>query len=143
MAQIMVEQNNNYQNRIYFLRSHGNILLNRIKMLEIKMNKKKQQNKEADQKDINSLNAMVKKLFRMLAEINTCQYFELTNKPFIHVNDFYFNQICNKYFEDYIRRFITQLRLKRIQRLQILQYNQSLEKINEFIQQPVDFQIWQ
>ena len=38
MAQIMVEQNNNYQNRIYFLRSHGDILLNRIKMLEIKMN---------------------------------------------------------------------------------------------------------
>ena len=75
----------------------------------------------------------------MLAEINTCQYFELTNEPFII--DFYFNEICNRYFEDYIRRFITQLRLKRIRRLQILQYNESLKRIKEF--EPVDFQIWQ
>ena len=139
MAQIMVEQKNNYQNRIYFLRSNGDVLLNRIKMLEIKMNKRKQRNEEADQKDINCLNAMVKKLLRMLAEINTCQYFQLTNEPFII--DFYFNEICNKYFEDYIRRFITKLRLKRIKRLQILQYNEGLKRVNEF--EPVDFEIWQ
>ena len=49
MAQIMIEQNNNYQNRIDFLRSSGDVLLNRIKILEIKMNKKKQQNEEADE----------------------------------------------------------------------------------------------
>ena len=141
MAQIMIEQNNNYQNRIDFLRSSGDVLLDRIKMLEIKMNKKKQQNEEADKKDVNCLNAMVEKLFKMLAEINTCEYFQLINEPFII--DSYFNQICKMYFEDYIRRFITQLRLKRIKRLQILQYNESLKEVNEFIEQPIDFQIWQ
>ena len=129
MAQIMVEQNNNYQNRIYFLRSHGDILLNRIKMLEIKMNRMKQRNQEANERDIN-----------LLAEINTYQYFQLTNEPFMCVNDNYFNQIRNNYFEYYIRRFITQLRLKRIRRLQILQYQQSL-RINN-LQPVVDFKIW-
>ena len=129
MAQIMVEQNNNYQNPIYFLRSHGDILLNRIKMLEIKMNRMKQRNQEANERDIN-----------LLAEINTYQYFQLTNEPFMCVNDNYFNQIRNNYFEHYIRRFITQLRLKRIRRLQILQYQQSL-RINN-LQPVVDFKIW-
>ena len=140
MAQIMLELNNNYQVKIYHLRTHGDVLLQRIKMLEIKMNKRKQQNQEANQQDINSLNAMVRKLLQMLAKIKTYKYFQITNEPFSCVN--YFNQICNNYFNELIRRFITQLRLKRIQRLQILQHTRSLERINNFIQ-PVDFQIWQ
>lgn len=142
MAQIMINNYNQYQQQIHLLRAHGDVLLERIKILEIKMNKRKQQNEEADPKDINSLNAMVKKLLRMLAKINTYEYYQLTNEPFIRVNDFYFNHIFNNYFEDYIRRFITQLRLKRIRRLQILQHEQSLQRINNFIE-PVDFQIWQ
>ena len=142
MAQIMINNYNQYQQQIHLLRAHGDVLLERIKILEIKMNKRKQQNEEADPKDINSLNAMVKKLLRMLAKINTYEYYQLTNEPFIRVNDFYFNHIFNNYFEDYIRRFIRQLRLKRIRRLQILQHEQSLQRINNFIE-PVDFQIWQ
>ena len=142
MAQIMINNYNQYQQQIHLLRAHGDVLLERIKILEIKMNKRKQQNEEADPKDINSLNAMVKKLLRMLAKINTYEYYQLTNEPFIRVNDFYFNHIFNNYFEDYIRRFITQLRLKRIRRLQTLQHEQGLQRINNFIE-PVDFQIWQ
>ena len=142
MAQIMINNYNQYQQQIHLLRAHGDVLLERIKILEIKMNKRKQQNEEVDTKDINSLNAMVKKLLRMLAKINTYEYYQLTNEPFIHVNDFYFNHIFNNYFEDYIRRFITQLRLKRIRRLQILQHKESLQRINNFIE-PIDFQIWQ
>ena len=142
MAQIMINNYNQYQQQIHLLRAHGDVLLERIKILEIKMNKRKQQNEEADPKDINSLNAMVKKLLRMLAKINTYEYYQLTNEPFIRLNDFYFNHIFNNYFEDYIRRFIMQLRLKRIRRLQILQHEQSLQRINNFIE-PVDFQIWQ
>ena len=142
MAQIMIELNNNYQVQIYHLRTHGDVLLQRIKMLEIKMNRRKQQNQQANQQDINSLNAMVKKLLRMLAQINTYQYFQITNEPFSCVNHNYFNQICTNYFNDLIRRFITQLRLKRLRRLQSLQHLQSLQRINNFID-PVDFQIWQ
>lgn len=142
MAQIMIKHHDKYEVQIHQLRTDGDVLLQRIKMLEIKMNQNKQQNQQPSQQDINSLNAMVKKLLRMLARINTYQYFQITHEPFICVNQPYFNQICNNYFEDLIRRFITQLRIKRIQRLQRLQHLQSLQRINNFID-PVDFKIWQ
>ena len=142
MAQIMLDLNNNYQVQIHHLRTHGDVLLQRIKMFEIKMNRIKQRNQQPNQQDINSLNAMVKKLLRMLAEINTYKYFQITSEPFSCVNQNYFNQICNNKFNDLIRNFIMQLRLKRLRRLQILKHTQNLQRINNF-QQPVDFQIWQ
>ena len=141
----MIQHHNNYETQIHYIRRHGDVLLLRIKMLEIKMNKKKQQNQQPSQQDINSLNAMVKKLLQMLARINTYQYFQITNEPFVCNNQTYFNEICNNYFEDLIRRFITQLRIKRLQRLQHLQHLQRLRQqqpVNNFID-PVDFQIWQ
>ena len=90
MAQAMIDNKNNYQERIQSLRSHGDILLQRIKKLEIKMNLTKQQNQEPNQQEINSLNAMVKKLLKMLAQINTYEYFKLTNEPFIFTDNFFF-----------------------------------------------------
>ena len=142
MAEIMIHNHNNYEVEIYQLRMHGDVLLQRIKMLEIKMNRRKQQNQQASQQDINSLNAMVKKLLHMLAQINTYQYFQITNEPFHCVNGPYFNQMCNNHFESLIKRFITQLHIKRIQRLQRLQHLQSLQRVNNFINDSVDFQIW-
>ena len=130
MAQAMLDQFNYYQQRIHFLRLRGDVLLQRIKTLEIKMNKRKQQNQQPYERDVNFLNAMVKKLLQMLAEINTCQYFQLTNETFI---DFYFNQMCNRYFEDLMQQFVTQLRMRRMRRLQ-------LQTLNNFIDD-VDFEI--
>ena len=142
MEQIMIQHHNNYEVQIYQLRVHGDVLLQRIKMLEIKMNQIKQQNQQPNQQDINSLNAMVKKLLGMLAQINTYQYFQITNEPFFVCNGPYFNQMCNNHFQSLIQRFIRQLRIKRIQRLQRLQHLQSLQRVNNFINDPVDFQIW-
>ena len=51
--------------------------------------------------------------------------------------------MCNNHFESLIQRFITQLRIKRIQRLQRLQHLQSLQRVNNFMNNSVDFQIWQ
>ena len=68
MGQLMIDHHNIYQVQINHIRTHGDVLLQRIKTLEIKMNQKKQQNQQASQQDINSLNAMVKKLLRMLAQ---------------------------------------------------------------------------
>ena len=81
MAQMMVNHYNYYSQRIQFLRTHGDVLIQRIKMLEINMNKRKQQNQDPLVQNINSLNAMVKKLLQMLAEIYTCQYLQLTYEP--------------------------------------------------------------
>ena len=145
MAQAMINHNYNaYQQRIQFLRSHGDVLLQRIKALEINMNKRKQQNQQPMERDVNSLNAMVKKLLQMLAEINACQYFQLTNEQF-DVCDHYFNEICNRYFEDLMQNFVAKLRIRRIQRLQNLQNIQNLQylqRLNNIIH-PVDFQIEQ
>ena len=38
MAQIMINNYNQYQQQIHLLRAHGDVLLERIKILEIKMN---------------------------------------------------------------------------------------------------------
>ena len=142
MAQAMLNHYNNYQQQIQHLRTHGDVLLQRIKMLEIKMNQRKQQNQQPNQQDINSLNVMVRKLLQMLAQINTCQYFQIANEPY--VNGPYFNQMCNNHFESLIQRFNTQLRIRRVQRLQRLQHLQSLKQVNNNNKNNfVDFQILQ
>ena len=145
MAQAMINHYNDYQQRIQFLRSSGDILLHRVKTLEINMNRRKQQNQQPFVQDINSLNAMVKKLLQMLAEINTCQYFQLTNEPF-NFHSPYFTRMCNRYFEDLIQQFIAKLRIRRIQRLQNLQHLHHLQHLQsslENIIHPIDFQIEQ
>ena len=144
MAQAMVNHYKYYQQKIQFLRSSGDVLLQRIKTFEINMNKRKQQNQQPFVQDINSLNAMVKKLLQMLAEINTCQYFQLTNVP--SFCDGYYTLICNRYFEDFIRQFVAKLRIRRIQRLQNLQHLQHLQHLQSSLDNiihPIDFQIEQ
>ena len=138
MAQMMVNHYNYYSQRIQFLRIHGDVLIQRIKMLEINMNKRKQQNQDPLVQNINSLNAMVKKLLQMLTEIYTCQYFQLTYEPF---NYGYFSRICNRYFENLLHEFIAKLRIKRIQRLQNLQHLRHLQSPLDDIIHPIDFQI--
>ena len=140
MAQIMLNNNYNYELQIHHLRTQGDVLLQQIKSLEIRMNRRKQQNQEASPQNLNSLHAMVKKLLHMLSTINTYEYFKIMNVPFSCINDNYFNQVCNNNFNILIQRFITKLRLRRLRRLQNLQ--QSLQQINHFIE-PVDFKIWQ
>ena len=134
-----------YQQQIQFLRSSGDILLDRIKTLETNMNRRKQQNQQPFQQDINSLNAMVKKLLQILAEINTCQYFQLTYEPF-NCYSHYFTQMCNRYFQDLMQQFTAKLRIKRLQRLQHLhhlQHLQHLQSSSQNIIHPIDFQIEQ
>lgn len=142
MTQAMIDHYNYYQQKIQFLRSNGDILLQRIKILETIMNKRKQQNEYPFVQQINSLYAMVKKLFEILAEINTCQYFQLTFEP---IYSPYFIEMCNRYFENLTRQFIMKLQMKREQRLRHLQ-NLSLEEILNRIDldlNPIDFQIVQ
>ena len=144
MAQAMVDHYNYYQQKIQFLRSCGDVLLQRIKLCEINMNTRKQQNQQPLVQNINSLNAMIKKLLQMLAEINTCQYFQLTNVPSFY-NDYY-TLICNRYFENLLEQFVAKLRIKRIQRLQNLQHLQHLQHLRSSLDNiihPIDFQIEQ
>ena len=114
MAQSMVNYYS-YNQRIQFLRTHGDQLMQRIQCLEIGINKRKQQCQPPHQNQLISLHSMVKKLLEMLAEIKTCQYFQLT-KELYNNNDYYYKQMCVRYFQDLTLKFNLELRKRRAKR---------------------------
>ena len=115
MGQSLVYNSNNYGNyteRIRLLRSNGNYLSQRIQCLETSMNKRKQQNQEPIDYEITKLHSMVIKLLQTLAEINVCQHFLLVNE-YYNFNDYYYKQMCRRYFQDSMQQFNLRLKLKR------------------------------
>ena len=115
MGQSMVFNSNNYNDyteRIRYLRSNGDHLLQEIELLETNMNKKKQQNQHPLKNELTSLHAMTMKLLQMLAEINVCQDFKTVNKYF-NFNDYYYKQMCSKYYLDLLRKLNFKLKTKR------------------------------
>ena len=93
-----------YTERIRYLRSINEHLLQKIQCLETILNKRKQQNKEPFINDIKQLQCFVTKSLQSLAEINVCQFFHLVNE-YYNPNDYYYKQMCRKYFEDSIQQF--------------------------------------
>ena len=115
MAQAMLTHYNGYNDRIVLLRREGDQLLQRIQMLEIGMNRRKQQNQKPLNNEVIALHAMVKKLLQMLAEINTCRYFIITMQKY-HFNGYYYKQMCQRYFQDLMRNFTLELKRRRQRR---------------------------
>ena len=119
MGQSMVFNSNNYGNyteRIRFLRSIGDHLLQEIQLLETNMNKRKQQNQQPLYNEITKLHDLATKLLQMLAEINVCQYFHLVNEYYNH-NDYYYKQMCRRYFQDLLLQFISRLNTKHLNQI--------------------------
>ena len=119
MGQSLVYNSNNYgyySERIRFLQSIGNHLLQRIKCLETNMNKRKQQNQEPFHYDVTQLHGMATELLQTLAEINVCQYFYLVNE-YYNFNDYYYKQMCCKYFQDLMLQFNLKLKAKRLNQI--------------------------
>ena len=114
MGQSLVYNSNNYGNyteRIRFLRTIGDQLLQQIKVLETSMNKRKQQNQEPLLNEITKLHGMATELLQTLAEINVCQYFHLVNE-YYDFNDEYYKQMYWKYFLDLMLQFNLKLKEK-------------------------------
>ena len=59
---------------------------------------------------------MVRKLLQMLAEINVCQYFHMTNEQF-NSNEYYYKQMCIRYFQNLMLKFNFRLKAKHIERI--------------------------
>ena len=137
----MIDQFNQYERRIQLLRSTGDMLLRRINILETRMNIKKQQNQYQIPQNIDLLNTLVKSLLLMLAEIKCCQYFQLTFEP-LNIFSPRYIELCNRFFQNLIQQFITELQFKRFKRLRRLQF-QSYQEIIGDIFDPVDFEIQQ
>ena len=121
MAQSMINYYNSYNQRIQFLQTHGDQLMQQIQMLEIGMNRRKQQCQPPHENEVNRLHSMVKKLLQMLAEIKTCQHFQLT-KELYNTNDYYYKQMCERYFQDLMFKFTFELKKRRTRRAELAHY---------------------
>ena len=132
MGQSMVYNSNNYGHyteRIRYLRSTNEHLLQKIQCLESNLNKRKQQNKEPFYHDINELQCLVTKSLQSLAEINVCQFFHLVNE-YYNANDYYYKEMCRKYFEDLMQQFKLHIKTKCVNRIKHNLKN-SLDDIND------------
>ena len=70
---------------------------------------------------------MAIRLLRMLAFIETYRYFQLINMPLMEGNMFWFYQIINNNYQNYIRDF----KLK-ISQLQIIDFTEVIEESIDF-----------
>ena len=107
MGQSMVFNSNNYDDysrRVKLLRSFGDYLLQRIKLLESDLNKRKQQNQQVDESKIKELHDLITTLLQSLAEINVCRYFFSINEYYYH-HSYYYKTMCWRYFKDLMLRF--------------------------------------
>ena len=110
----MVFNSNNYGDyteRIRYLKSNGESLLQEIELLETNMNKRKQENQKPLENELSRLNAITIKLLQMLAEINVCQYFQMINE-YYNFNDYYYKEMCSRYYLDLLKDF--NLKIKRL-----------------------------
>ena len=137
----MIDQFNQLNQRIQLLRSTGDIVLQQINRLETRMNKRKQQNQYPIKRDIDLLNQLVIRLLQMLAEIKTCQYYQVIVER-INIFSPRYIEMRNRLFENLIRQFINDLQIKRYKRLERLQCYSYQQIINDIFD-PVDFQIQQ
>ena len=82
------------------------------------MNRRKQQNLQPNQKNLYTLNQMIKKLLKMLAFIDSYRYFQIINEPLTYKNETFFYEIANNYYEDTLQRFVLKVKV-RVNQLQI------------------------
>ena len=127
-----------YTYRIQFLRTNGDRLLQQIQLLEVDLNKKKQQNQQPLFNEIKKIHDLTRQLLFSIAEINVCQYFYLNNEYF-NFNDDYYKKMCNKYFEDLMQQFNSKLKAKIINRIK--QNLTNDDNVNDNDDNDIDFSI--
>ena len=108
-----------YNQRIQFLRSDGDQLLDSIRMLEIQINRQKQRYERIYLYQNNWMYSMTKDLLKMLAEIKTCEYFKMT-KQLVCLNDELYKVTFRAFFRDLVRQFNSKLNARKRKRLKRL-----------------------
>ena len=108
-----------YSREICHLRIKGTRLLHKIKLHEIKMNQRKQQNLKPHLKSINLMTGMIRKLVKISAFIETYRYFQITTRPLQNQQSL-FDEIANNYYNDMLKNIV--LKIKRL--------NQSNESVD-------------
>lgn len=101
-----------YEKEILYLQRRGNTLLQAINQQETRMNQAKQQNLQPNKNELYTLEHNIKMLLRMLALINTYQYFQSKNEPLTIANYVWLNEICDNCYLNLLERFCLKLKLK-------------------------------
>ena len=112
-----------YSQEIYYLRINGSRLLQKIKLHEIKMNKRKQQNLKPYSKSIDLMNGMIVELVMISALIETYRYFQVTMRPF---QLSLFNEITNNYYIDMLKNIV--LKIKRLNQSTVIDFTVIVEE---------------
>ena len=103
-----------YSQEICHLKKHGTLLLQKIKLQEIKMNQRKQQKLKPHLRQLKYLNAMIRKLVKISAFIETYKYFQIIKQPLAN-NECFFHQIASNYYENMLKDIV--LKIKRRNRI--------------------------
>ena len=99
-----------FENEIRFLEKEGAMLLGQIQIQENYMNQKL----KVDRYDLNELQEMVEKFFRILALIDAYQYFQNKNEMLTDENIGRFLFIVNNDYSMRINKFINDLKTSKI-----------------------------
>ena len=100
-----------YSRQICHLRIKGSRLLQKIKLQEIKMNQRRQQNLKPHLKSIDLMAEMIRKLVKISAFIETYRYFQITMRP-LQYQQSLFDEIANNYYDDMLKDIV--LKIKRL-----------------------------
>ena len=103
-----------YSQEICHLKKHGTLLLQKIKLQEIKMNQRKQQKLKPHLRQLKYLNAMIRKLVKISAFTETYKYFQIIKQPLAN-HECFFHQIASNYYENMLKDIV--LKIKRRNRI--------------------------
>ena len=102
---------------ILYLRKEGTKLLQKIKLQEIKMNKRKQMMMKPLLQEINLLHRMMKKLIKISAFIETYKYFQMIQSPLTDYNQKVFYKMATNYYKNSLKQIVLKLKLRNQSRI--------------------------
>ena len=115
--EVFKELYESYAREILYLRKEGTKLLQKIKLQEIKLNKRKQMKLKPLLREINLLHRMMKKLIKISAFIDTYKYFQMIRSPLTSYNQKFFYEMASNYYENALKQIVLKLKLRNQSRI--------------------------
>ena len=115
--EVFKELNKSYAREILYLRKEGTKLLQKIKLQEIKLNKRKQMKLKPLLREINLLHRMMKKLIKISAFIETYKYFQMIQSPLTDYNQKVFYKMATNYYKNSLKQIVLKLKLRNQSRI--------------------------
>lgn len=115
--EVFKELYESYAREILYLRKEGTKLLQKTKLQEIKMNKRKQMMMKPLLQEINLLHRMMKKLIKISAFIETYKYFQMIQSPLTDYNQKVFYKMATNYYKNSLKQIVLKLKLRNQSRI--------------------------